>query len=187
MGQQQPGPLWVIRSCELRGGRVVASGGLVAVDRIRLSARGDMGRERRSGDLPCIGAEFPAEPERGRVVVGEQFGAVLPGPLLVEPRRRPHVLLYAFGARDMGVRDVLDEGVAEPHLALALERRSDARLHELCSHQPRQDGLDGRPIEAGQLAECAAPRRASDHRRVVQDAARVLGKQVDAGGNHRME
>src|SRR5581483_11476429 len=72
-----------------------------------------------------------AKLERLQVVVREQLGLLGRPAERLDPLRRAAVQLRAQRTRDLPVRDVADEHVAERVLVLACDRRPARTLHEL--------------------------------------------------------
>ena len=79
-------------------------------------------------------------------MVGQQLGVVGRAAERLDPARGQGVPLAALGPRDLPVRDVPDEDVAEGVLGLAGHRRAPLAAHELLALEPMELVLDGAPL-----------------------------------------
>src|SRR5438552_381799 len=88
-------------------------------------------RRRAAGHVPSDRAPGrPPQPERLEIVVREHLGVVLRSAERLDPSRRPLVPLAPAAPRNLTVRDVAYEQVAEGVLILAANRGAPLPAHE---------------------------------------------------------
>jgi hypothetical protein len=171
-GQVECGP-------EESGSCVVGVQGERAVPGIAQGGSGRVGERRggisgRSGQLEGL-----------EVVVREHLGVVLAPPELLDPGGGKEVLLGAVLPRDLPVRDVAHEQVAEGVLAVALDGAAALPPDELLPLQGAQPRVERPP--AVQPHQCAGPETRADHRRILEQRLLVGLEQVEPGGDQTLD
>ena len=99
--------------------------------------------------------------------------------MLLRPRR----------ARDLRVRDVTDEQVAEDVLALLSDGRAPLAAHELLPLEPVQKQLGLAPVPVADPLQRAEPEDLADDCRVLEQELLLDRKRIEAGGDdslHRL-
>ena len=99
--------------------------------------------------------------------------------MLLRPRR----------ARDLRVRDVTDEQVAEDVLALLSDGRAPLPAHELLPLEPVQEQLGFAPVPVADPLERAEPEDLADDGRVLEQELLLDRKRIEARGDdslHRL-
>jgi hypothetical protein len=113
-------------------------------------------------------------------VVCEHLRLVFRAPERLDPFGGQPVLLGAVGARNLAVRDVPDEDVAEGVLVLALDRRTPFAAHELLQHERVQTLVEHRAVPARERRERARPEGFTEDRRVLKERLLVGRQEVEA-------
>ena len=123
------------------------------------------------------------ELEGGLPVVREHLGVVLGSAERLDPLGDSAVLCRALGARDLPVRDVPNEGMAERVLALVLDRRAPLAPDERLAFER----VERRRGVLALSSERAAPEDLPDHGCVLEEILLGSLEAVEAGCDDALE
>ena len=128
-------------------------------------------------------------PVRLGVVVGEEldeFAPALTGGLL-DPPGHAFVSVRSFPSRKCRVGDVAREDVLEDELALAADRRPEARRHELASLQPVEHLVEVAGVSVEKRRHGTRPEHAPHDCRALERPLLIRFEQVDASREHALD
>ena len=101
-------------------------------------------------------------------MVRQHLGVILGTAQRLDPFRSALMLLRACSTRDLRVRDVADEQMAEDVLALLAHGRTPLPAHELLPLEAMQEQLGLTPVTAADPLERAEPEDLADDRCVLK-------------------
>ena len=90
------------------------------------------------------------------------------------------MLLRSGGARDLRIRDVPHEQMAEGVLALLANGRTTIAAHELLTLEPVQEELGFLPVASSDLAQRPEPEDLPDHGRVLEQELFLDRERIEA-------
>jgi hypothetical protein len=123
------------------------------------------------------------ELERGEIVVGKHLRVILGTPEQLDPLGRPLVFLRPRRPRDLRVRDVPDEQVAEDVLVLVSDGRPPFAADELLPLEPVQELLGLASLAVSDSLERPEPEDLADDGRVLKQQLLLDRERIEAGGD----
>ena len=115
--------------------------------------------------------------------MGEELDELAPALAggLLDPPGDAFVRVRSFPSRKCGVGDVARKDVLEDELALAADRRPEARRHELASLQPVEHLVEVAGLSVEKRRHGTRPEHAPNDRRALERPLLIRFEQVDAG------